>query len=244
MPVIAPSILAADFSRLGEQVKSAVLAGVKTFHLDIMDGHFVCNVSFGADISKVVIENAPGIPTDAHLMVTHPEEYVQSFADIGVELLTFHLEIDSRRVALPGGRWVYHATEVRYVSRIERIIELIKKAGMKAGLAVNPPTDPKLAAPFMDKIDRFLLMSVNPGFGGQKFIEETYEKIERTANYRAKKSLKFDIQVDGGVGVENAGRLAELGVENLVCGTSFFGADDYEKRLSELNAAIQAEPAR
>ncbi|MFQ5607394.1 MAG: ribulose-phosphate 3-epimerase [Candidatus Zixiibacteriota bacterium] len=238
MPVIAPSVLAADFSNLAQDIKAAVSAGVETFHLDIMDGHFVCNISFGAAISQEIIRNAPGKPCDAHLMVTMPEDYIQSFADIGVELLTFHLELDSRKRALPGGRWVYGAEDIRYVSRIEHVIEKIRQAGMKAGLAVNPPTDPKLAAPFLDKIDRFLIMSVNPGFGGQKFIEETYDKIERTANYRAKKNLKFEIQVDGGVGPENAGKLAGLGVDNLVCGTSFFGADDYTERLKELNKAI------
>ncbi|HSG99044.1 MAG TPA: ribulose-phosphate 3-epimerase [candidate division Zixibacteria bacterium] len=241
MALIAPSVLAADFSNLAVEIKAAVAAGVETFHLDIMDGHFVCNISFGPDIAKEVITAAPGVPCDAHLMVTMPEDYVQPFADIGVELLTFHVELDSRRQALPGGRWVYGATEIRYTSRIEHLIKKIRDAGMKAGLAINPPTDPKVAAPFLDQIDRLLIMSVNPGFGGQKFIEETYQKIERAANFRAKKNLTFDIQVDGGVGVDNAGRLAELGVDNLVCGTSFFGARDYRARLAELHSAIGRE---
>lgn len=238
MSVIAPSILAADFSRLADDVKDAVSAGAKTFHLDIMDGHFVGNVSFGADIAAEVIKAAPGIPTDAHLMVTMPENYIQAFADIGVKLITFHLELEARRLSLPGGRWVYGARELSYPSRIDRVIDLIRKAGMKVGLAINPPTDPKLATPFYEKIDLFLLMSVNPGFGGQKFIDETFDKIERTANYREKKNLKFEIQVDGGVVVDNAARLAKLGVDNLVCGSSFFGASDYRQRLKELNQAI------
>lgn len=238
MAIIAPSILAADFSRLGAEVDAALAAGVETFHLDIMDGHFVSNISFGADIAQVIIKHAGSLPVDAHLMVTMPEHYVESFARVGVTLLTFHLEIDSRRQALPGGRWVYGATELRYVSRINHIIDQIRTAGMKVGLALNPPTDPKLAAPFLDKVDRLLLMSVNPGFGGQSFIEETFVKLERTVKYRQKKNLKFDIQIDGGVGVDNVGRLAELGADSLVCGTSFFGAEDYASRLKELTEAL------
>ena len=240
MAVIAPSILAADFSRLGQQVDAALKAGVQTLHLDIMDGHFVSNISFGPEIAADVVSRAKkkGVSVDAHLMVTMPENYINAFADIGVDLLTFHLELDSRRRALPENRWVYGASEIRYVSRINHVIDLIRKANMKVGLAVNPPTDPKLAAPFMEKIDRFLIMSVNPGFGGQGFIEETYAKIERTVKYRTKKNLSFDIQVDGGIGLENAARLAKLGVDNFVCGTSFFGAKDIAARLKELNGQI------
>ncbi len=238
MAIIAPSILAADFSRLGEEIDSALAAGVKTLHLDIMDGQFVSNISFGVDISRTVIKRAAPLPLDAHLMVTMPEHYVESFAKVGVDLFTFHLEIDARRQALPGGRWVYGATEIRYTSRINHVIDQIHAAGMKVGLALNPPTDPKLAAPFLEKIDRLLLMSVNPGFGGQSFIEETFSKLERTAKYRKKKNLKFDIQIDGGVGIDNIGKLVALGADNLVCGTSFFGAKDYSARLKELTDAL------
>lgn len=242
MAVISPSILAADFSRLGQQIDDALSAGAETLHLDIMDGHFVSNISFGPDIAADVVSRAKrkGVTVDAHLMVSMPEHYIDAFAGIGVDLLTFHVELDSRRRALPGNRWVYGATEIRHISRIKHVIDLIRKANMKVGLAVNPPTDPKLAAPFMEKVDRFLIMSVNPGFGGQGFIEETYDKIQRTVKYRANKNLSFDIQVDGGVGLENAARLAELGVDNLVCGTSFFGADDLAARLKELNELIGA----
>ena len=238
MAAIAPSILAADFSQLGAEVDAALAAGAKTLHLDIMDGHFVSNISFGVDIARTVIERARPLELDAHLMVTMPEHYIEGFAKAGTALFTFHLEIDSRRQALPGGRWVYGATELRYVSRINHIIDTIRKSGMKVGLALNPPTDPKLAAPFLDNVDRLLLMSVNPGFGGQSFIEDTFSKIERTVKYRQKKNLTFEIQVDGGVGLDNVGKLAALGVDNLVCGTSFFGADDYSARLKELNAAL------
>ncbi len=240
MATIAPSILASDFSRLGEEIDSAVNAGVETLHLDIMDGQFVSNISFGVDISQMVIERAAPLPLDAHLMVTMPEYYIESFAKAGADLFTFHLEIDARRQALPGGRWVYGATELRYVSRINHIIDQIRSAGMKVGLALNPPTDPKLAAPFLDRVDRLLLMSVNPGFGGQSFIEEIFAKLERAAKYRQKKKLKFDIQIDGGVGLANIGQLVSLGADNLVCGTSFFGAKDYSMRLKELTAALTA----
>ncbi|MFQ5606391.1 MAG: ribulose-phosphate 3-epimerase [Candidatus Zixiibacteriota bacterium] len=245
MALISPSILAADFSRLGDEVDAALAAGVQTFHLDIMDGHFVSNISFGPDIAADVVARAKAknISVDAHLMVTMPENHIEAFAKTGVDLLTFHLELDCRRTALPGKRWVYGATETPAVSRIEHVIDLIRRSGMKVGLAINPPTDPKLAAPFLDKIDRFLIMSVNPGFGGQSFIEETWEKIERSIKYRKKKNLTFDVQVDGGVGPENSARLAGMGVDNLVCGTSFFGAEDYSARLAELNSLIGAAAA-
>ena len=234
MPTIAPSILAADFSRLGEEVKAAVSAGVEYLHLDIMDGHFVSNISFGPDISAMIIKQGGGIPMDAHLMVANPESLIEPFARAGVELITFHLELDARRKMLPGGRWVYFTNEVRYPSRIEHIIDLIRRQGIKVGLAINPPTDPKLAGTFLDKIDRFLIMSVNPGFGGQDFIEDTFAKVERAVKYREKKKLKFDVQVDGGVGPENSARLIELGVDSLVCGTSFFGSNNYSERLKIL----------
>ncbi len=234
MPIIAPSVLAADFAHLGEDITRAVKAGVKYFHLDIMDGHFVSNISFGPDIARTVQAHAPRVPMDAHLMCAMPENFIEPFAKVGVELITFHLEIDGRRTILPESRWVYVASEVRYPSRIEHIIDLTRRAGVKVGLAVNPPTDPSLAAPFLDKIDRLLLMSVNPGFGGQKFMEDTWQKLERTVAYRARKGLQFDIQVDGGVDTSNAKRLKEMGADILVCGTSFFKADDFSKRLAEL----------
>ncbi|MCX6830270.1 MAG: ribulose-phosphate 3-epimerase [candidate division Zixibacteria bacterium] len=233
MTKIAPSILAADFARLGEEIKAAETAGADMIHLDIMDGHFVPNLSLGeaiAAMSKAVST----LPHDAHLMVTDPEYYIGSFAKIGVEYITFHLEIEGIRQDLGPGRWVYVTDKVVNVERVRKIISAVRKAGCKPGLSLNPPTKIELVFPFLSEIDLLLLMSVNPGFAGQKFIDNVYDKISAAAGFRKEKGLNFEIMVDGGIGLDNAARLAAAGADILVTGSSFFKAPDYGEFIRKM----------
>ncbi len=233
MVKIAPSILAADFTRLGEEIKNAErLADM--IHLDIMDGHFVPNLSFGTAISKMSKE-ATSLPHDAHLMVTHPEHYIGEFASIGVEYITFHLEIDGIKKDLGRNRWVHIINRLENDARIKKIISDINAVGCKAGLALNPATDFDLAVPFMPDIDLLLLMSVNPGFAGQDFMP-IYGKIEKAAKFRTLSGLKFEIMVDGGVGQDNAEKLAEAGADILISGSSFFKSSEFREFIRKLKS--------
>jgi ribulose-phosphate 3-epimerase len=233
MVKIAPSILAADFARLGDEIKNAEkLADM--IHLDIMDGHFVPNLSFGKAVSKMSKE-VTSLPHDAHLMVTDPELYISEFASIGVEYITFHLEIDGIKKELGRNRWVYIINQLENDSRIRKIINDIKAAGCKTGLALNPPTDFRLAVPLMPDIDLLLLMSVNPGFAGQDFMP-IFNKIENAAEFRNLSGLKFEIMVDGGVGQDNAEKLIEAGADILVSGSSFFKSSEFQEFIRKLKS--------
>jgi len=231
---IAPSILAADFSRLGEQIKAAETAGADMIHLDIIDGHFAPNVTFGLAVSKMS-KQTTSLPHDAHLMVTNPENYIDDFLKIGVEYITFHIEIGGEQKKLGENRWVY-TVFIPDEKRIRTLIDRIKKGGAKAGLTLNPPTEFKTAEPFLDKIDLLLLMSVNPGFSGQAFIDNVYKKIESAAQFRAENKLNFEIMVDGGVGLKNAQKLHNSGADILVSGSSFYQSEDYSKFIRQLKS--------
>jgi ribulose-phosphate 3-epimerase len=223
---IAPSILAADFARLGEEIKKAESAGADWIHLDIMDGHFVPNLSFGEAISAMS-KSICSLPHDAHLMVSDPENYIEPFAKIKVEYITFHIEIGGPRTDLGQGRWVYSVAKAADPNRIKAVISKIESLGSKAGLAVNPPTPLKAVEPFLGQIDLLLLMSVNPGFAGQKFIPEVMDKIRAAAQNRQKNRYRFQIMVDGGVGPDNVKALEAAGVDIVVAGSAFFKAADY-----------------
>lgn len=223
---IAPSILAADFGRLREQVKQAEAAGADMIHLDIIDGHFAPNISFGAAVSKISVE-ACSLPHDTHLMVTEPENYIDDFLKLKVDYITFHLEIDGVRRDLGERRWVYVLGDRPDEARIMALIDRIRKGGARPGLTLNPPTSIELVYPFLDKIDLLLLMSVNPGFSGQAFIDSVYDKIRSAAKFRKDNGLQFEIMVDGGVGLDNAAALHRAGADILVSGSSFFKAPDY-----------------
>jgi ribulose-phosphate 3-epimerase len=232
---IAPSILAADFGRLAEEIKAAEKAGADMIHLDIMDGHFVPNLSFGEAISamsKAVCD----LPHDAHLMVTDPENYIDSFAKIKVDYITFHIEIEGRKEGLGPGRWVYIAEKVANPGRIETLISRIKLAGCKAGLTLNPPTPIEAALPFLAKIDLLLFMSVNPGFAGQKFIPSVYDKIKAADKFRKDNKLSFEIMVDGGVGLDNVKELSKAGGDIFVAGSAFFRSGDYGEFVRKFKA--------
>jgi len=234
MVKIAPSILAADFSCLGKEIKKAQkLADM--IHLDIMDGHFVPNLTFGKDISRVS-KAATKLPHDAHLMVTHPEHYIADFASIGVEYISFHLELEGSKIELGQNRWVYVANGKVNKTRTRKLLNDIKIAGSKAGLALSPQTEFELAVPFLKDVDLLILMSVNPGFAGQKFMPEVYDKIKRAAAFKQDNGLRYEIMVDGGVGTKNARKLADCGATILVSGSSFFSDESFQKTIRELRS--------
>ncbi len=233
---IAPSILSADFSKFGQQIKMAEAAGADMIHLDIMDGHFVPNISFGVGISKMS-KSISNLPHDAHLMVTDPENYYDELSEAGIEYISFHIEIDGQRKDLGENRWVYVADKIEKIknsARIENNIQKIRDLGKKTGIAVNPPTGFDIVVPFLEKIDLLLLMSVNPGFSGQGFIPDVYEKLKKADKYRQKYGLNFEIMIDGGVNKDNAEKLVSAGADILVSGSSFFQSSEFQEFIRQL----------
>lgn len=235
MVKLAPSILAADFARLGEDIKNTEKAGADMIHLDIMDGHFVPNISFGAAISKMS-KAACSLPHDAHFMVTDPENYFDEFVALGIEYISFHIELDCPRHDLGKGRWVYAVEDHVNRDRIVRNIDYLHRAGVKAGLVVNPPTEIRHVIPFLDKIDLLLLMAVNPGFAGQAFMPEVYDRLKICSRHRHENGLRFEIMVDGGVDLGNASRLIRSGADILVSGSSFFRSPDQAAFVRQIKA--------
>ena len=232
---IAPSILSADFSKFGQQIQMAESAGADMIHLDIMDGHFVPNISFGIGISKMS-KAVSNLPHDAHLMVTDPENYYDELSSAGIEYISFHIEIDAEKKDLGENRWVYIAEKINNPTRIEDNIQKIKKLGKKAGIAVNPPTGFDIFKPYLEKIDLLLLMSVNPGFSGQGFIPEVFEKLQKTDQYRRENGLNFEIMLDGGINKDNTEKLISAGADILVSGSSFFQSSEFQKFIRQLKA--------
>lgn len=204
MAVLAPSILGADFSKLGDEVASAVRAGVDFFHLDIMDGHFVPNISFGPAVVKT-IDRLTDSFLDVHLMLSEPEKYFEPFVNSGADSITFHLKVHPEPVPF--------AREIR-------------KLGVKPGISINPDVPVDNVLPYLEEFDFLLLMSVYPGFGGQKFIPEVLPKIRAARDHISKYRLGTQIQVDGGVDASNAAAVVEAGADILVMGTAFFNAQD------------------
>ena len=215
MTKIAPSLLAADFSKLAEEIKDCDSLNVNWLHLDIMDGHFVPNISFGPAFVKT-IDKLTDKFLDVHLMLSEPEKYFEPFAKAGADLITFHIEIHPDPVA--------HA-------------KALKEMGIKSGLSLNPPTDIEKVLPYLEHFNLLLVMSVNPGFSGQSFIESVLPKIERARRYIDKHCLSTLIEIDGGVDENNAQRVVDAGVDILVIGSSFFGAtnrDALTKKVQSL----------
>lgn len=212
MGKILPSILSADFSKLGEDIKNMENIGIDMFHIDVMDGHFVPNISFGFPVIESIRKTSNSI-FDAHLMVSNPEMYVEKFCDIGCDMVSFHIEATN------------HA---------DRLIQVIQDKGKKAGIVLNPQTPITSIKHLLCKVDYVLIMTVNPGFGGQKFIEEMLNKISELNEIRATEGYKFLIQVDGGVNVETSKLCRDKGVDLLVCGSFLFSAEDKIKTLQEL----------
>jgi ribulose-phosphate 3-epimerase len=212
LPIVAPSILASDFANLQKEITMINESEADWIHVDIMDGVFVPNISMGLPVVQAVKKHARK-PLDVHLMIVQPERYIEDFRKAGAEIISVHYEA---------------------CTHLHRNIEQIKAAGAKAGVALNPHTPVSVLSEVISYIDVVCMMSVNPGFGGQKFIENTYSKIEELAELASKKGAKIDIEIDGGVNMNNAKRLLDAGATVLVAGNFVFTSGDPRKTISEL----------
>lgn len=208
---LAPSILSADFSRLGEDVAFIERAGAHVIHVDVMDGHFVPNISYGATVMKSLVGRTK-LPFDVHLMIENPDQYLEDFVTNQTEFITVHQE------ACP---------------HLHRTVQHIKSLGVKAGVALNPATSLSTLDYMLDDVDLVLIMSVNPGFGGQKFIGSALEKVKALKALGDREKCDFTIEIDGGINLENVKSVTEAGVELVVAGSSVFKAPDAEKRVRE-----------
>jgi len=215
--LVAPSILAADFSKLGDEVRAVEQGGADWIHCDIMDGHFVDNISFGPAIVEVVRKQTK-LPLDVHLMIEHADHYVPRFVEAGANSITVHVESESKH-------------------DVEKTLRQIRDSGCRVGLTLNPETAFQFVEPFLDKIDLVLVMTVHPGFGGQSFRTDQMEKVKTVAEWNKSRKHKIDIEVDGGVNSETARISIQNGANVLVAGTSIFHAQDYRKAIRELRGS-------
>jgi ribulose-phosphate 3-epimerase len=208
-PVVSPSLLACDFAHVEQEVRRVEEAGAKVLHLDIMDGHFVPNLSFGMPVVEA-IRRVSSVPLDVHLMIDQPGRYVERFREAGADFLTIHIEVEPEPAAL---------------------LATIRRLGAAAGLSINPPTPVAAVEPYLDSCDQVLVMGVMPGFGGQEFNPVALDKLTRL---RAVGPSRLLLSVDGGVNERTIGQCARAGAQMLVTGTAFFGAGDYRRRMVEL----------
>ncbi len=214
---IAPSILSADFARLGEDVDAVIAAGADLIHFDVMDNHYVPNLTIGPMVCEALQRHGVAAPIDVHLMVKPVDRIISDFAAVGATYISFHPE----------------ASEHTY-----RSLQLIRDAGCKSGLVFNPATPLTWLEHVLHKVDMVLLMSVNPGFGGQAFIDTTLEKITRARALIDESGLDVRLEVDGGVKVDNIGRIAQAGADTFVAGSAIFGSDDYAATLAAMRNEI------
>jgi ribulose-phosphate 3-epimerase len=208
--IVAPSILAADFSRLGDEIHRVEAAGADWIHCDIMDGHFVDNISFGPETVRIV-RGLTSLPLDVHLMIEHADHYVPRFAKAGANSITVHVEREAKH-------------------DVEKTLKQIRDGGCRAGLTLNPETSFDLIEPILHKIDILLIMTVHPGFGGQSFRADQMQKVKRARSL----DRKLDIEVDGGINADTAKLSIENGANVLVAGTSIFHSKDYAKTIRQL----------
>jgi len=216
MKKISPSILSADFSRLGEELKRVEDAGADWIHIDVMDGHFVPNITVGPFILEAV-RRVTSLPLDVHLMIERPEQYIPEFSDAGADIITVHVEV---------------------CPHLHRTIQAIKEKGKKAGVSLNPATPLVLVEDILNNIDLLVIMSVNPGFGGQKFIISVLDKIKRARQMIDKAGSKAYIEIDGGVKLDNIGDISFAGADIFVSGSGVFGTKDYKRTIEEMKRII------
>jgi ribulose-phosphate 3-epimerase len=217
--VISPSILSADFARLGEDTQAVLDAGADWVHFDVMDNHFVPNLTIGPMVCKALRNYGIEAPIDVHLMVQPVDDLVEQFAGAGASMITFHPEASIH---------------------VDRTISLIKECGCQAGLVFNPTTPLDILEWTLGQLDMVLLMSVNPGFGGQSFIPYVMDKIKRVRSMIDASNLDIRLEIDGGVTVDNIGSLAEAGVDTFVSGSAIFGTDDYAETIAKMRNSIEA----
>lgn len=217
---IAPSILSADFTRLGEEVRRVIDAGADLIHFDVMDNHYVPNLTFGPMICQA-LRPISTVPIDVHLMVEPVDDMIRAFIEAGADIISFHPEASRH---------------------IDRSLQLIKNAGKQAGLVLNPATPVHVLEHVLDKLDMVLLMSVNPGFGGQSFIPHTLDKLRRVRSlldhYQAQTGRRIALEVDGGVKTSNIAEIAQAGADTFVAGSAIFGQSDYAAVIREMRQAL------
>jgi ribulose-phosphate 3-epimerase len=220
MKLIAPSILSADFTRLGEEIRAVAAAGADWIHVDVMDGHFVPNITMGPMVAKAAKDSTP-LPVDVHLMIENPDRYIPDFADAGANWISVHVET---------------------CPHLNRSLQLIKERGVRAGAVLNPATPLSSLEWVLEMLDFVLIMSVNPGFGGQSFIPESLEKIRRLRRMIDERQLPTLIQVDGGVNGRTIGDISRAGADVFVAGSAIFGSKNYRRTIEELKAFAGCPP--
>lgn len=217
MTKIAPSILSANFSKLGEEIKEVEAGGADYIHVDVMDGHFVPNITIGPLVVEA-IKPVTNLPLDVHLMIENPDQYIETFAKAGASIISVHQEASVH---------------------LHRTIQLIKQHHVKAGVVINPATPADVLLPILPDVDLVLVMTVNPGFGGQQFIPSTLQKIKQLDVWRKERNLDYEIEVDGGVNPETAKQCKDAGADVLVAGSAIFNQADRAQAIRAIRQAIE-----
>lgn len=217
--LIAPSILSADFARLGQDVQDVLDAGADVIHFDVMDNHYVPNLTFGAMVCKALKDYGINAPIDVHLMVKPVDSMIEAFLNAGADVITFHPEASEH---------------------IDRSLQLIKDGGAKCGLVFNPATPLHYLDHTLDKIDQILIMSVNPGFGGQKFIDSTLDKVRTVRKLIDEHHLDIRLEIDGGVNTQNIKAIAQAGADMFVAGSAIFNAPDYKTIIDQMHIQLDS----